>query len=97
MAPLLPQGYTAVVQSAGDLGVLGPSIITSDFAQVLLSDYQKHTPMTTGITECKGNCSAIVQAAEINVECGALVPTHGFQTRYCTMTPRCLPLALNGR
>ena len=61
MAPLLPPSYNALVQSAGDVGALSPSIITPNFAQVL-SDYQKNTAITSGITECNANCSGVVQA-----------------------------------
>lgn len=74
LAPLLPQGYTAVVRMAGDLGGLNPEFITADFARVV-SDYQKKIPITTGIIGCDGNCSATVQAAGISVTCGAPVPT----------------------
>lgn len=74
LAPLLPPGYTAKVQSAGDMGAFNPSIITTDFAKVV-SDYQKGIPINVGITECSGNCSAVVPAAGINVVCEAPVPT----------------------
>jgi hypothetical protein len=54
LAPLLPQGYMAVVNTPGKLGELTPSIITPEFAQIL-SGYQKNTPITTGITDCASN------------------------------------------
>lgn len=76
LAPLLPQDYTGAIGQIGKAGsaAFSPSVITADFSAIM-ADYQKNIPISTGITGCTGNCSAIVQAAGIDVSCEDPVTT----------------------
>jgi hypothetical protein len=74
LAQLLPPHYMTALGTAGHDGEVTASVITQNFTKVI-SDYQKNIPITTGITDCAGNCSAIVQAAGIVVNCEAPVRT----------------------
>ncbi|RDW68167.1 hypothetical protein BP6252_09563 [Coleophoma cylindrospora] len=69
ISPILPYGYTAIAYSLGDLGEVMPEAISSNFSTVMY-EYNQRTPITSGITGCTGNCSAVVQAAGVSVSCG---------------------------
>ena len=64
IAPQLPKGYTAVIQGLSEY----PSILNIPFVEVM-QDYTNRIPITTGFEGCDGDCSLVVRAAGLAVNC----------------------------
>ena len=64
IAPQLPKGYTAVIQGLSEY----PSILNIPFVEVM-QDYTNRVPITSGFEGCDRDCSLVVRAAGLAVNC----------------------------
>jgi len=71
VASELPQDYSAFITPGSNNAIGGATLA---FASVL-KDYEQNLPITSDLTGCKGNCSAIINAAGMTPVCGAPIVT----------------------